>query len=134
MKLLIDENLSPVLARQANLMGIPAAAVRDVGLAGASDARVWRHAWDNDQIVVTANFGDFLRLATGYELHPGIIALREAGLSRAEQWQRLSQAIEWVRSSRAGGLINQVLEVCSPSVMQLHDIPPPLPENSPPGV
>lgn len=134
MKLLIDENLSPVLARQANQMGIPAEAARDVGLTGATDSRIWRHAWANDQIVVTANVGDFLRLAADYELHPGVIALREAGLTRVEQWERLSQAIEWVCSECGGDLINRVLEVRSPKDLHLHDIPPPPHQHPPSGM
>jgi hypothetical protein len=35
--------------------------------------------------VVTVNVGDFLRLAASMEVHPGVIALREAGLSAEQQ-------------------------------------------------
>ena len=64
MRLLIDENLSPRLAR-----------------------------WACDQIVVTVNVGDFLRLAASIEVHPGVIALREAGLSAEQQWLRVQSAL-----------------------------------------
>ena len=63
MKLLIDENLSPTLARRAQEIDIPAQALRDVGLIGQSDIHVWQCAWENDLIVVTLNVGDFLNLA-----------------------------------------------------------------------
>lgn len=68
MRLLIDENLSPRLARWACELGIPADAMA------------------RDQIVVTVNVGDFMRLAAAIDVQPGVIALREAGLYAEEQW------------------------------------------------
>ena len=65
MRLLVDENLSPRLAR--------------------------------DQIVVTVNVGDFLRLAASMEVHPGVIALREAGLSAEQQWLRVQSALQLIQ-------------------------------------
>ena len=59
MKLLIDENLSPRLAQRAQQAGIEAYAVIYVGLQGATDLEVWKYAWKDDLIVVTANVGDF---------------------------------------------------------------------------
>ena len=63
MKLLIDENLSPRLARWACESGAPAEAVVHVG--------------------------DFITLAAEVDLHRGVIAVREAELSAALQWDRL---------------------------------------------
>ncbi len=81
MRLLIDENLSPRLAR-----------------------------WACDQIVVTVNVGDFLRLAASMEVHPGVIALREAGLSAEQQWLRVQSALQLIQHDRDTGLINRVLD------------------------
>jgi len=53
LKLLIDENLSPRLARWACESGVPAEAVVHLGLAGASDAAVFATAFSQDQVVVT---------------------------------------------------------------------------------
>jgi predicted nuclease of predicted toxin-antitoxin system len=78
---LIDENLSPRLAR-----------------------------WACDQIVVTVNVGDFLRLAASMEVHPGVIALREAGLSAEQQWLRVQSALQLIQHDRDTGLINRVLD------------------------
>ncbi len=89
MKLLIDENLSPLLAQWANEQGIEASAVIYVGLQGQPDIQVWRYAYAQSQIVVTVNVGDFISLAEKIDLHPGVIAFREAGLDRATQWARL---------------------------------------------
>lgn len=48
MKLLIDENLSPLLARWANELGLEADAAIYVGLQGKSDLRVWRYAYEHN--------------------------------------------------------------------------------------
>jgi len=123
LKLLSDENLSPRLARWANELGLEASAAAYVGLRGEPDTEVWRYAYVHCQIVVTVNVGDFIGLAGNVELHPGVIALREAGLSRQEQWERLQQAIALVRRECAGDLTNQVLEVRGTGDMVLHAIP-----------
>ena len=124
MKLLIDENLSPRLALWANERGLEASAAVYVGLQGAPDTEVWHHAYVHSQIVVTVNVGDFIGLAGNVELHPGVIAFREAGLSRQAQWERLQQAIDLVRRECAGDLTNQVLEVRGNGELVLHAIPP----------
>jgi predicted nuclease of predicted toxin-antitoxin system len=89
LQLLIDENLSPRLARWACQQGYPAEAAVHVGLGGADDEAVFAHAFDREQIVVTVNVGDFMRLAATREVHPGVIALREAGLNAEQQWLRV---------------------------------------------
>jgi predicted nuclease of predicted toxin-antitoxin system len=63
------------------------------GLSGKADPEVWAHAFANDQVVVTLNAGDFLTLAAGGDLHPGLIVLRESGLTRDEQWSRLEPGV-----------------------------------------
>jgi predicted nuclease of predicted toxin-antitoxin system len=123
LKLLIDENLSPQLAAWANEQGLEASAAIYVGLQGKPDIQLWRHAYAHSQIVVTVNVGDFLCLARTVELHPGVIALREAGLARRAQWNRLQEAIECVRRECAGDLTNQVLEVRGAKDLVLHAIP-----------
>jgi predicted nuclease of predicted toxin-antitoxin system len=65
-------------------------AVPHVGLSGATDPAVWRYAYENDLTVITTNAKDFMPLLN-VELHPGLIVLRESGLSREEQWERSSR-------------------------------------------
>jgi predicted nuclease of predicted toxin-antitoxin system len=55
-----------------------AEALVPVGLAGATDEVVFALAMARDQIVVTVNGGDLMRLAAATEVHPGVIAIREA--------------------------------------------------------
>lgn len=123
MKLLIDENLSPVLARCANESGLITSAVVYVGLQGKPDINIWRYAYENDLVVVTVNVEDFIVLANGVDLHPGVIAFREAGLNRQTQWVRLQEALAYVESHCAGDLVNKVLEVWGSGAFLLQEIP-----------
>ena len=124
MKLLIDENLSPRLARWACESGVPAEAVVHVGLSGATDAAVFATAFSQDQVVVTVNVVDFITLGAGVDLHPGVIALMEAELSAALQWDRLKTALAFAEQACNGDLINRVLEVKEGGECLLHAIPP----------
>lgn len=127
MKLLIDEQLSPRLAAWcAERRGVYAAPVAHVGLAGRSDPEVWRHAYEHDFVVVTANARDFLELLD-VELHPGLIVLREGGLSRAEQWARLELALDHAqgRADPAAYMVNRVVEVFGPGEVVTREIPQP---------
>ncbi len=93
-----------------------------VGLAGAADEDVFAHAMARDQIVVTVNVGDFMRLAAAIEVHPGVIALREAGLNAEEQWLRVQSAIQLINQSCDHDMVNRVLEVQSDVVVRWHEI------------
>lgn len=125
MKLLIDEQLSPrLVAWCAERRGLYAASVPHVGLAGRSDAEVWRHAFEHDFVVVTTNARDFLALLE-VELHPGLIVLRESGLSRAEQWARLAAALDHVQGQPdpATYMVNRVVEVVTIGEIVAREIP-----------
>ena len=58
---LVDENLSPLLARWLTDLGYPAYAVRDIGLKGASDEEIIRRAQKDSHILITSDldFGEF---------------------------------------------------------------------------
>lgn len=64
-----------------------------VGLSAPPELEIWRYALENDLVVVTTNARDFIRLLN-VEVHAGLMVLRESGLSRDEQWARLSPLIE----------------------------------------
>ena len=76
-----------------------AQSVPHIGLSGRPDSDIWRHAFDNDFTVVTTNARDFIKLLK-VEVHPGLIVLRESGLTREEQWNRLAPVIEHIKASR----------------------------------
>lgn len=97
MQLLIDENLSPRLARWACDYGYPAEAA--------------------------VHAGDFMTLAACMEVHPGVIALREAELNAQEQWLRLQAALAYAEQTCGGDLLNRVLEVQADGLFVLQVIP-----------
>ena len=77
MNLLLDENLSPRLVSKFAEIGIYSMHAAHAGRAGASDAELFRLAYERDLAVVTINAADFLTLARSVDLHPGLIVLEE---------------------------------------------------------
>ena len=122
-RLLIDEHLSPRLIKWLAERGIHAQHVAHVGLAGAADPEVWRYAFAHDFAVVTMNARDFLPLATDVPLHPGLIVLRESGLTRDEQWVRLSAVVDHLLEMNEP-LGNRVIEVWGVDQLDVRDLPP----------
>jgi hypothetical protein len=53
---------------------------------------------DHDFAVVTTNAKDFIPLLD-VEVHPGLIVLRESGLTRDEQWNRIKPIVQRVKDS-----------------------------------
>jgi predicted nuclease of predicted toxin-antitoxin system len=54
--------------------------VAHLGLSETADQAIWQYAFNHDYVVVTTNAQDFLHLLN-VELHPGLIVLRESGLT-----------------------------------------------------
>ena len=122
MKLLLDENISPKVAEElARKGGLDACHVR--GLLAATDAEVLERAYDEDRVLVTANVGDFLKLARARDVHPGIVLLEDGALPRAEQLRLLRLAAAAI--SQLGDLLNKVVWVAADGSMRVEDIPPP---------
>jgi len=50
--------------------------------------------------------------------------LRESGLSREEQWQRLSETLAyvWAQSEPDSFMVNRVVEILSPGLVIAHEI------------
>lgn len=124
-RFLLDEHLSPALASRMASHGCYGVAVPHVGLSGASDPVVWRFAYENDLIVVTTNAKDFLALLD-VEVHPGLIVLRESGLSRQEQWDRIEPVLQHLlKMSDPNFMLNKVIEIEAPDCFSVQEIPPP---------
>ena len=122
-RVLLDENISPSLAGKLSDMGIYAVAVPHIGLSGEADQKIWEYAYKNGFVVVTGNARDFIRLLD-VEVHPGLIVLRESGLTREEQWDRIRPVIEHIlESGEKDFLLNKLVEIASPSDFEIRDIP-----------
>ena len=84
-RFLIDENLSPHLARHLRAVhGFDAVHVQERGLKGASDPDVLALAVAEDRIVMTGNADDFRRLGARTPKHPGLAVMLDA-VGRAQQ-------------------------------------------------
>jgi predicted nuclease of predicted toxin-antitoxin system len=123
MRLLLDENISPALVRRLAEFGVYAQAVSHVGLSGRADHIVWKYALDRGFAVVTMNARDFIELLN-VPLHPGLILLRESGLSRQEQSERIKPVVDYVRSSGDQDfLLNKLVEVTGAGQFHTREIP-----------
>jgi predicted nuclease of predicted toxin-antitoxin system len=121
-KVLIDENLSPSLVARFADRGVAARHIVHVGKRGLSDPDLWRLAFDHDEVVLTINAGDFLQLAAGVELHPGLVVLRSQGLTRDEQWTWIQPVFDHVIEKRLD-LTNTVAEVRGPGLFSFRKVP-----------
>jgi predicted nuclease of predicted toxin-antitoxin system len=122
-RLLLDENISPALVRKLADMGVYAQSVPHVGLSGRLDHEIWKYALEHDFAVVTTNARDFI-LLLNLEVHPGLIVLRESGLTRNEQWDRIKPVVRHVNSS--GGqdfLLNKLVEINGVGRFWIRSIP-----------
>jgi predicted nuclease of predicted toxin-antitoxin system len=125
MRLLLDENISPALVRRLAEVGVYAQAASHVGLSGRADRVVWKYALDHGFAVVTTNAQDFIDLLN-VPLHPGLIVLRESGLSRQEQWERIEPVVDYVRATGDQDfLLNKLVEVTGAGQFRAREIPAP---------
>jgi len=123
-RLLLDENISPALVRRLADLGVCAQSVPHVGLSGRLDHEIWKYAQDHDFAVVTTNARDFIPLLD-VEVHPGLIVLRESGLTRDEQWDRIKPVVQHVKSSGDQDfLLNKLVEINGVERFEVRKIPP----------
>jgi predicted nuclease of predicted toxin-antitoxin system len=125
MRLLLDENVSPALMRLLADIGVYSQSVPHVGLAARPDHVIWQYALDHDFAVVTTNARDFIELLD-VPVHPGLIVLRESGLSRQEQWEWLRPVVEHARKSGDEDvLLNKLIEISGVGQFKVREIPEP---------
>lgn len=114
-KLLLDENISPMVAEVLRKEGVDACGVRDRGLLEATDAEVLERAFSEDRIVVTKNVGDFEKLARTRELHAGIVLLEDGALTRGQQLALARKVISALTAQP--DMVNRLLRVALDGTM-----------------
>ena len=82
MKLLFDENLSPRLARDLEILWPGSTHVELLGMRGASDATIWTHARDGIFTIVSKD-DDFRSLALVRGPPPKVVWLQVGNASTA---------------------------------------------------
>lgn len=82
MKLLLDENLSFRLARELADVYPESAHVRDVGLRGAEDRRIWEHATEHGFVIVSKDT-DFYQRSLVHGSPPKVVWLRVGNVPTA---------------------------------------------------
>jgi len=122
-QLLLDEHISPTIVDLLVPMGVYCRAVPHVGLSGQPDSVIWEYALAHDFAVVTLNAQDFIELLD-VELHPGLIVLREGGLTREEQWARIQPVVHHVlQTGDRDYMVNRLIEVTGVGMFNVRDIP-----------
>jgi predicted nuclease of predicted toxin-antitoxin system len=120
-RFLIDENLSPMLARHLRMAhGFDAVHVQELGLRGFPDADLLARAIGEDRIIVTSNADDFRKLGSRASTHPGLAVVLDA-VGRAQQLAlgvRLANAIE-----SAGSAHNRLFEIDHTGTVRDYKLP-----------
>ena len=123
MKILIDECLSPELARDARQAGFEAYHLAHLGRAGWQDWNITEFALDRDMVLVTNNRTDFRALYSRRELHPGLMIIVPS-VDQDGQRRLFMAALEQLRLT--SGLVNKVLEasfIAGQVRLELYDWP-----------
>ncbi|ELS04078.1 hypothetical protein Xen7305DRAFT_00038060 [Xenococcus sp. PCC 7305] len=126
MKFLIDEDLSPNVARHlCEKLLLDAVAVRDRGLLGVNDRQILEYAFNEDRILITANICDFEKFASEVEVHAGIVFIQEGDLLRNEQIEICIQAVGLIQQEieNDGDMINRVLYISLDGTKELKTLP-----------
>ena len=73
--------------------------------------------------MLTTNARDFIPLLD-VEVHPGLIVLRESGLTREEQWARIEPVVQHIEESEDQDfLVNKLIEITGVNRFEMREIP-----------
>jgi predicted nuclease of predicted toxin-antitoxin system len=119
-RLLLDANLSPEVARLLGEAGHDTAHVADVGLLTAADPVILQAAADQDRVLLTADADFGALLALGSLSAPSVVLLRSADHMRpAEQAELLAANLPVI----AGSLDEGAVASLSPQRLRVRPLP-----------
>lgn len=103
LRFLFDQMVSVPALRQVRKRGLDVSHVLEVGLGGASDARVLAYAREEGRIVVTRNYQDFAPLVSAYVREgiafPGVLFV-PTSIPHGDPGGHVKALVSWV--DRAG--------------------------------
>jgi len=105
-KFLIDNALSPGIARWLTQAGHDAVHVRSYGLQAAEDALILERAGIEERVVVSADSDFAMLLALSRRSKPSFILFREADIIRAEEYaDRILECVPLLESDLDAGCV-----------------------------
>lgn len=106
MRLLLDANLSPEVARLLRNAGHDTVHVADVGLLSAADPEIMQAAAEQDRVLLTADSDFGALLALSALAAPSVVLLRSADHMRpAEQAELLAANLPAIATALSDGAI-----------------------------
>lgn len=109
MNFLVDAQLPPALARWLTDIGHTSQHVVDIDLAASPDTFIWRHALENDLIILSKD-EDFAVRHTMAESGPPVVWIRFGNCGRSEMLRRFESALPAILASLNRG--ERLVEVC----------------------
>ncbi|MEW6305998.1 MAG: DUF5615 family PIN-like protein [Verrucomicrobiota bacterium] len=102
MRILVDAQLPPALARWLGERGFAATPVRDVGLRDSDDGSIWNFAIEGDWIVLTKD-EDFVDRCVGTPGAPAVVWLRIGNCTNRVLFAWLEPSLPEIRSKLEQG-------------------------------
>ena len=102
MKFLVDNQLPAALARFLNARGVTCSHVLDLGLASASDSKIWRHVTETNGVLITKD-EDFLYLAQRSQGGARLIWLRSGNCRTKDLLSAMDSAWSKIEASLESG-------------------------------
>jgi predicted nuclease of predicted toxin-antitoxin system len=101
-RFIIDAQLPPALTRFLISFGHEAEHVSDIGLASASDGRIWRHAVERGAVIITKD-EDFMTLRALRPDGPPIVWVRIGNTTRESLLLVMTSAMPEIVAALEGG-------------------------------